>query len=165
MFRFDMNPVADMISEVLRAIFNQFYADRPRDYLRDERALTRAISRYGWECEQRGWHLETQFILRDLVKLLIEIKRTDADISYLPVYLEGAIKRHIGQRAEELQAAARATPRKVSTVVKVLAGLPRVEAVREPTAVEQLGLLYSDLRRRARKPKQMAKPAVQPSLL
>jgi hypothetical protein len=117
--------------------------------MRDERALTKAIARYGYECTQRGWEFDSKHILTALMNLLNEIKRSGANIDYLPVYLDGAVKRHIGQRAEELSAAAKSTPRNVARVVK---GVQTVEAVREPSATEILATVYKDLRRRRKKP-------------
>lgn len=139
--------IPDLIDLVLNAIRNQFYADRVRDFKRDERALTKAIARYGYECHQRGWEFDQKHILAALMKLLNEIKRSDADIDYLPLYLDGAVKRHIGQRAEELSAAAKSTPLNVARLVK---GVKAVEAIREPSATEILATVYNDLRRRRR---------------
>lgn len=136
--------IPELITLVLNAIRNQFYADKVRDFMRDERALTKAISRYGYECHQRGWEFDSKFILRALMDLLNEIKRSSADFRYLPVYLDGAVKRHIGQRAEELSAAAKSTPKNVARLVK---GVQTVEAVREASATEILAAVYKDLKR------------------
>lgn len=141
--------IPDLIANLLGVLRNQFYADTPREFLRDERQLTKAIARYGHECAQRGWHFEPQFMQDDILKLLNEIKRTGAEIGYLPVYLEGAVDRHIRQRAEELNAKAKANkvPHAVQRVVNELG---KVEAVRERTQTEVLAEVYQQLAQRKR---------------
>jgi hypothetical protein len=143
--------VPELITEVLSAIRSQFYADRPRDYKRDEQALTMAILRYGHECEQRGWEFETDHILRELMELLKDIKTRDS-FRYLPTYLHGAIGRHIGQRAEELSAKAKCIPPKVA---KLVGDVRKVEAVREATATQICSAVYLDM---ARLKKQRRRP-------
>lgn len=141
--------VSDLICTLLGNIRNQWYADRVREFKRDERALMKAVARYGHECHQRGWDFAPADIQRDLLGLLQEIKRTGGDINYLPVYLDGAVCRHIGQRAEELQAGAIRTGRYIS---KIVANSQQVEVVRQTGACEILSILYMDLKRRRRKP-------------
>lgn len=138
--------VPELLHQVLLSIRNQFYADRVRDFKRDERAITKAIARYGYECAQRGWELEPAFILREIMAVLQDVKRR-GNFQYLPVYLHGALSRSVGQRAEELQAQARRLQPKVA---KVVAGVRGVEAVREPPAVEVLATVYRDMVRQAR---------------
>jgi len=153
--------IPELIAELLHAIRHQFYADRIRDFKRDERALTKAISRYGYECVQRGWHFQADQILRGLLDLLNEIKRSDADIQYLPVYLHGAVGRHIGQRAEELSAQAKTIkPR----AVKIIQGALQVQAVVEPSDAEILGAVYRDIRRHQRQRRHQVKPIRQLAL-
>jgi len=135
--------VADLIEDVLRALHRDFYADRPREFFRDQYALTRAIARYGVECHSRGWEFLADSIRDDLLLLLKQIRKNKADINYLPVYLEGAVDRHVRLRAEELSAAAKIT-RNISQ--KVVAGI-KPAAVREATAVETLAALYHAQRR------------------
>jgi hypothetical protein len=135
--------VPELITEILSAIRGQFYADRPRDFKRDERALTKAILRYGHECELRGWEFETDHIARELMALLNDIK-TRESFRYLPLYLHGAIGRHIGQRAEELSAQAKRIPPKVAKLVR---GVNKVEAVREPSATRICSAVYLDMSR------------------
>jgi len=78
--------------------------------------------------------------------LLQDIKRREADVRYLPRYLHGAVSRHIGLRAEELSARAKAIQPKVAKLVK---GLRQVE-VREPTTTEILAAVYRDTIRQTR---------------
>jgi hypothetical protein len=155
--------IPDLIANLLGVLRNQFYADTPREFLRDERALTKAIARYGYECAQRGWHFEPQFMQDDILKVLNEIKRTGAEIGYLPVYLEGAVDRHIRQRAEELSAKAKAS-KLPNSIKKVLNGFEVVEAVREPTHCETLGLLWQQLakRKKAHRAALKQQPKVKP---
>ncbi len=139
--------VADLIINVLGAIRGQWYADRVGEFHRDKQALTKAIARYGHECASRGWDFEPRFVQRELLDVLNEIKRTGAEIKYLPAYLEGAVDKHVRQRADELSAAAKTVgPR----AAKILRGAERVAAVVEQKPVEALALLYQDLRRRQR---------------
>lgn len=154
--------IPDLISLILGSIRGQFYSDRPREFMRDERALTKAIARYGYECAHRSWHFQPQAILRDLANLLNEIKRADLQIGYLPVYLEGAVRRHIGQRAEELQAQARTIEPRLT---KIVSGVKGVEAVREPSAVDILATVYRDLKSRKPARRQAKRQPTQPSLL
>lgn len=141
--------VPDLISETLLRVRRAFYAGRVREFKRDERALTRAIARYGYACAQRGWSFGVREIEAELAALLLRIREQRADIRYLPVYLEGAVDRHIRLRAEELSARAKRTAPHVN---RVLAGVQTVTAVIEPSPVEVLALLYRDLRARRRKP-------------
>jgi hypothetical protein len=136
--------VPELIDLVLGSISGQFYADHVRSFLRDKRALTKAIARYGYECHQRGWEFDSKHILQAIMRLLQEIKRSDADIDYLPTYLDGAVKRHIGQRAEELSAKAKSVKPKVAQIVR---NTQAVQAIREPSATEILAAVYKDLKR------------------
>ncbi len=160
--------VADLIAELLLLIRNHFYADRVREYMRDERALMKAIARYGYECERRHWQFQVDHIRRDIAEVLRSMREKQAAIQYLPVYLEGAIDRHIRLHAEELSRAAKditkVTRRAVNTVASV--------AVVEKTAVETLAALYTDLKRqrRCRRPAKILKDSppvqtAQPALL
>jgi hypothetical protein len=134
-----------LISEVLNQVRNNFYADRPaREFLRDERAIMRAIARYGAECERRGWNFQVEFMWRELTALLRSMREKAADIKYLPVYLEGAVDRHIRLRAEELSAAAKLPKNIAMRTLKDVAVVQTIEA----TPVETLALLYKDLRKR-----------------
>jgi hypothetical protein len=149
--------VPELITTILSQLRHGFYSDKPpRDFKRDERALTKAIARWGYECHQRGWDFTPSFIRADITELLNQIKRSDASIQYLPVYLDGAIRKRIGLRSEELQAAARAVTPKVN---KIVDGVQTV-VVREVTATETLALLYKDLRRR-KSPARSLKPKEQ----
>jgi putative lipoic acid-binding regulatory protein len=146
--------IPDLIDTVLGVIQRQFYPDDVRGFKRDERALMKAVARYGYECNKNSWDLQPGFIQKELLAILMEIRRSGAEFRYLPVYLEGAVDRHIRQRAEELQDKARSVCRNVSKIVN---RSQRVEAVVQATEVEVLARLYQDLKRRksvrpARKP-------------
>lgn len=142
--------VPDLIADLLRRIRSlDRYHGRDREFKRDERALMKAITRYGYACNEKGWHFQPNEILGDLVALLRQIVEQDLPIKYFPVYLEGAIDRHIRTRAEELNArakAAKATPRLVE---KTLADKTVVRVV-EPTACELLATVYRDLKTRSK---------------
>ena len=154
--------IADLIAEVTMAVRNSFYADAPpRDFKRDERAIMRAIARYGYECDRRGWSFQVEFIHRELIALLRSIREKGAEINYLPVYLEGAVDRHIRCRAEELSAAAKAPANITRRAVKDLVAVNVVEK----SPVETLALLYGDLKRQVRARRAVRPLSKQPSLL
>lgn len=140
--------VPELIHDVLGTIRRQFYCDQPeRNFFRDENELRRAVARYGYACEQRGWHFDSRAILAELMQLLNEIKRTGADIHYFPRYLAGAVDRHIGQRAEELSAQAKALDRRVKRAVSTVQPV----VVVEKTDTEVLATVYRDLTRLRRR--------------
>jgi hypothetical protein len=121
--------------------------------------LLKAIARYGYACNERGWSFEPEQIFRDLVGLLREIVEQHADVKYFPVYLEGAVDRHIRMRAEELNARAKQA-RTVARLASQAVGKTQVVRVVAPTAVETLDALYRQLkkprRRKMSSPKQEA---------
>lgn len=161
--------VAQLIEHVLRKIAEAFYRDRAQDFMRDKRALTKAIARYGVECHARGWDFHPETISTDICTLLKQIKQQKNDIAYLPVYLEGAVDRSIRLRADELSE----KHKRIANIVAGTAGGLKPAAIREPTTVEILAALHADMKKqdRARKAAKLAlkkapiKPApVQPGL-
>lgn len=157
------NAIAELVVDVLGALRSQFYCDLPaRDYVRDERFLTAALATYGHECRQRGWLFDAGFLKGELLGLLQTFKRHGVEPKWMPVYLQGAIRRHIGTRAEELQAAARNVPKNVTRIV---AGVQPVVVV-EKSATELLALLYADVRKMKRTRAGALKPRTkEPTLL
>lgn len=152
--------VAELIHEVLAALRNQLYADRqPAEYFRDERHLKQAIARYGYACAQRGWEFDVPFILAEIMGVVQVVKRQQVT-GYLPVYLQSAIDRHVGEHAEELNAHAKEL-RNVAAK-----GLGKLHITERPpilpSATETLALLYQDMQRQKRaKQKPKAKQAQQ----
>jgi len=148
--------VDELIAETLNKVRNFFYADRLREFKRDERALMKAVLRYGHECHQRGWEFDAEFIYREVSKVLQSIRTGGSDVQYLPVYLDGAMKRAVGGRSEELQVEAKA---RRANPVKLVSGLNRVQAVIEKSAAQTCSEVFTALaaqqraRRAARKPK------------
>jgi hypothetical protein len=169
--------LADLIKTLLHRIGAEHYGlgaggqPRVREFMRDERALTKAIARYGHECVRRGWEFEESDIWADIHQVLdtmrpcVITRKNRAPIAYLPTYLEGAIDRHIRLRAEELSAEAKRLAPKVTRVVERTAST----VVVEKTVCETLDILYRDLRRPRRKatPSPATRPAkvIQPALL
>jgi hypothetical protein len=140
--------IPELIEDVLRRIRStDRYHGRDREFLRDRSALMKAIARYGYECEQRGWDVKPDAILSDLVGLLRDIVNKGADIKYFPVYLEGAVDRHLRTRAEEMNLAAKAA-RAVPRLVQKTVAATDVVRVIEKTPVEILATLYTDLKKR-----------------
>jgi hypothetical protein len=160
--------VAELITRCLEAIRVQFYSTAsPRDFPRDSRALTKAISRYGYACNERGWQFEPHVICRDILAILPRIEPPRHQ--WLPLYLETCIDRHVGMRAEELAAKsknARAVPLLVSKKADELT--PAV--IIEKSGTEILALLHRELSTINHQKKRLAKAArqgpvpVQPSL-
>lgn len=143
--------VPELISDVLRRIQStDWYHGRVREFARDRNALQRAIARYGYACNERGWQFEPEEIHRDLVGLLRDIVNKGADIRYFPIYLENAVDRHIRQRAEELNDRAKRAKRPAAVTARVVSGTEVVRVI-EPTAVQLLDTLYRDLRARRKK--------------
>jgi hypothetical protein len=160
-----IDPVAVLVDTCLTYIRTHFYQDKPtRDYHRDEPALMKAIARYGYLCHQRHWEFEPLEIQKDLIALLRNLLGRMDEIKYLPIYLEKAIDRHIGLRAEELSAKAKAKKQVSAIVSKEMDG-KQVVVIKEATTTEKLSTLYADLalrkaeRRAERKAAQAAKKA------
>jgi hypothetical protein len=148
--------VPELIDQVLQSIARDFYGeDRVREFMRDRLALTRAVARYGYTCTQRGWSFDVPHILKEVMTVLISMRDKQAAIHWLPKYLEGAIDRHIRQRAEELSALAKTRDRQ--NITKKVQTLTKVEAVREQSATEILSTLYKDLKRSSRRQKAVPK--------
>lgn len=133
--------IPDLIQHTLGVIQARFYQHQVREFYRDRVALVRAISRWGVECCQRGWHFDADFIAAEILAVLGKIKRQDFD--YLPAYLHEAISRSVGQRAEELSAAAKKRRTVAPLVNKVLAGTQVVQAVIQQSDTEALAQVYS----------------------
>jgi hypothetical protein len=155
--------IPELVTLVLGAIRTKFYAEKPaRDFPRDERALTKAILTWGYACDQRGWDFTPDFILKELMAVLIEIQKRDGEIQYLPVYLAGAVKRSVGQRAEQLSAQGRKLSRKV-TRVTTDAGKLQVQAVVEMGNTETMGRMFLELKKASKaaraKPREKTKQA------
>lgn len=160
--------VAELVNQVLDLIANQFecYQLRVRDFMRDRPALMKAIARAGYKCEQNGWQMDAQEIKTVLLTVLNDIKLRQDRINNLPIYLDGAIGRHLGQKAEEYSARqkARHSVRAAPVIVRdSLDGVTLVSAIREKTATETLSELYVQLKRCRRK--KAPAPAKQQTLL
>jgi len=144
--------VPELIANVLENVLRHFYTDlqtgtvRIHEYKRDERQLIKAIATYGHECNQRGWQFQADFIYRDLTQLLLKIRTSGAKIEYLPVYLAGAIRRHIGTRAEELNAQAKAMDNRVAQVLSTINPQPAT-FTRQPSDVELFTALFKGINR------------------
>jgi len=140
-----------MIDTVLGAIWNQFYLPQPagaREFARDQRALTKALARYGRVCAQRGWDLRVEFILGDLLALLNALKRQGTEhVKWFPLYLQHAVDRRVRQRAEELRAESLRNQGAEIVAGRVIEKLPAPAAAtaREPRAVDVLALLHTSL--------------------
>jgi len=140
--------VDELILETLNKIRNFFYADRTREFKRDERALMKAILRYGHECYRRGWEFDAEFIYCEVARVLQAIRSSGAEIKYLPVYLDGAMKRAVGGRSEELQIEAKS---RRADPIRLVVGLTKVDAVREPSGAEICSRVFEAVRQQRKK--------------
>lgn len=153
------------INEVLGRVRQAFYARRPREWQRDRKALLKAVCRYGYECEKRGWRLTTEFITVDLVALLRQIKNQGADIGYLPIYLEGAVDRRVRMRAEEISAESKRLDRQIHRSVSGLKAAPdEAAAAQAAVNVAAMAGIYKAALGGRRRKASAAAPR-QPSLL
>lgn len=154
--------VADLITAVLDALRSQLYADAPAaHWFRDKTALTKAISRYGYACDQRGWQFDVPFLLKEIMGIVVVVKRQQIT-GYLPVYLSEAIDQHIREHAEELNTKAKA----IRTVAEKNIGKLHVnQPPVGPSATELLALLHIDLKRQAKARRKPAVKSTQPTLL
>jgi hypothetical protein len=140
--------IETLIHDTLRDIRLRFYGDRTREYCRDRQALTKAIARYGFACDTRGWDLEPEYIQRDIIALLKQIQQQGGAKGYLPVYLEGAIDRHVRLRAEQIQDAAHKLDGRVARTISGVRVAPETRL----NTTETLAALYKSLRKPRRKP-------------
>ena len=158
--------VPDLINDMLRRIRSlDHYHGREREFMRDLTALQRAIARYGYACHERGWAFEPPAILADLVALLRKIVEQNLPIKYFPLYLEGAIDRHVRTRAEELNAQAKAARSVPRLAAKAVAGVPVVSVVVTPSATEMLAVMYRDLKARRHRKRPAGSKAVKQGVL
>ena len=140
--------IHECIDRCLTIIREKFYHDKPeRIFFRDRTALIKAISRYGYACTLRGWEFDAFFVTRSIIYTLTRI--SSEDIQYLPVYLEQAIDRSVGQRAEELNAQDKRNKRN-RDITKALqrvqqSVIPDNQPVFEKSDTEILAGLYKQL--------------------
>lgn len=135
--------VAELITNLLSAIESKFYRSRPHEFMRDLRDLKGAIGQWGIACDARGWEFEPGFVFKEIMEILLDIQRRDLEVDWMPVYLRGAIRRRIGQRAEELNAESK---RIGTRIAKALAPV-KIGEVRAPTTNEVLIALAADMKR------------------
>lgn len=87
-------------------VYEGHYSEKPvRIWWRDRPALIKALCRYGKACDARGWEFDEHHIFKDLLGVLTRLAPPQE--AWLPVYLEGAVDRHVRKRAEELSAKAK----------------------------------------------------------
>jgi hypothetical protein len=140
--------VPELITRVLHMLHGQFYCDLPRSaFHRDEKYLIAAIGTYGHECRQRGWEFDAQFMYEELCSLVRSFMKSGAEPRWMPLYLQTAIRRHIGERAEELNARGKASRSVPATVRTIVDGLKVVTAIREPSATDLMSSVYRDVRK------------------
>jgi hypothetical protein len=143
-----MNPIRtvdDLLEVVMERVKVRFYHGRPaREWATDRNALLKAVSRYGFECLRREWHFEAEVLAVRLLDLLNKIERPTTP-GWFPIYLETAVDQHVRERAEEIQEAARQAAKVAGRIV---AGLQVAEGPRPPSAVDVMGAVFVELKRR-----------------
>lgn len=144
---------SDAINRCLQVIYERWYADKSeRLFFRDKRALTKAICRYAYVCNDRGWEFEAMELCKQILHVLVRLDGSKAE--YLPVFLEACIDSHVRQRAEEIQEHARKNAQRkfrekaVDEIRKAV--VPDSVVVVQKTATEVLAELYKDLSRRSK---------------
>lgn len=148
-----------------RKIKISFYQDerghwrRDRNWMRDQNQLNKALLRYAYECERRGWQPAVEDIFNDLQDLLIALETQEHDgkgaRTWFPKYLEACVDKRVNLQAEKLNRTKEA-PRTYTR--KIVDGLQVVEEIRTP--VRDMAALYAAIRvnRGGRKKKKTAKP-------
>lgn len=137
--------VEDLIEVVMARVKVRFYHGRPaREWARDRNALMKAVMRYGYECDRRGWHFNAEALTVRLLNLLNDIERPAGE-GWFPIYLEQAVDQHVRERAEEIQAAAEKTEAKLAAV---LGRLPAPTSQRPPSATQLAAAVFTELKRR-----------------
>lgn len=168
-----------LIDLVLQRVFKEHYLGKSRreEWHKSRTALIKSIARYGHECANRGWEFEPEAIWAELMRVLDTMRERSLEIEiWFPKYLECSIDRHIRLRADELSAEAKredrrgslhADPRSAAKLAGVVVADLRIGTVRQPTAVEQLAVIYRDLHRRQKARRRAAKgpTATQSNLL
>lgn len=134
-----------LINKLLIKLRYDYYREADEQWFRDKRAIIKAITTYGYECNQRGWLFNEEQISRELTTLFNKIANRRMEIKYLPSYLEVAIRNHIGSRAEELSQEAKRVARKAPLLIKDITG---VTAVVQPSAVEMMAAIHQQGKRK-----------------
>jgi len=112
-------------------------------FFRERNSLVKAISRFGYVCHQRGWNFTADEIVKPILDVVISVRGREEEIkTYLPIYLQAAIDKHVRLKAEEYNAAAKAKKSVPAFVKKIVEGTTQVTAVREPTHTEILAHLH-----------------------
>jgi hypothetical protein len=149
--------IPQLIDKSLRACegFERYQGDTGKlRFIRERNPLIKAIMRFGYECHQRGWDFSAEEIIAP-IQVVIQCAKDrefEREIKgWLPVYLEGAIDRHIRLKAEEYNAKAKEHKSAKYIVAKAMAGIKAVEAIREPTQCEMQAAAYKNLQRDTKK--------------
>lgn len=158
---------AAVLEQICAEVHRRFYAGRgPRLWMSQRHHVERAVLLYGQECNQRGWEVDAEFIVADLVGLLNQLAAQgfDAEAAFFPSYLAGAVRKRLGLRAEEMRAAAlKADGDRVRAAsARVVQGLRVTPEIPRASVVETMALHYQELERQRRARKARAKaPAAQ----
>lgn len=100
----------DVLSDLLRAIRNQFYADSPRAFFQQRDALLLCLTRPAQWFSDRGILFPPARYSRLLLDILQSIKRHGAtgEIRWFPGYLGKAVEQYLIHNGDELYREAKA---------------------------------------------------------
>jgi len=136
--------VDELILSVSERIRTDIYgANHQHEFYRDRHMIYRAIGMAGHECLEKEWLLSTDLLHNQLMQLMSSIEAHKVGIRYFPAYFACAIKKWMGQHAEEWSVQAK---RVEPHCARIVHRTQRVEAIIQPSAVEVLDALYRNLK-------------------
>lgn len=162
--------IEDFLTLLNRKIKISFYQDqrgqwrRDRNWMRDQHQLNKALLRYAYECDRRGWEPAVEDIFNDLQDLLIGLETQEHDGKgariWFPKYLEACVDKRVNLQAEQLNRTKQAPATYTRQIVD---GLTVVNEIRTP--VRDMAALYRGIivKRGGRKKKKAAQRKSTPS--
>lgn len=156
---FSIDQFNTTVEALLTRCWRGYYETRgngEREFQRDLPRLRLGILRYGKECSDRGWEFDLDHFERALVALLNDLLPRADNIKFLPLYLESAVRRHIDQRAEELNLKNKRDAGLDHVVGNVLKKMKRVEGdivtvFNDTAATEMAAQLWKQMKEHARR--------------
>lgn len=142
--------VQRLVFDTLMECRQVFYEGKPIQFEQQKEELAAAITHFGWLCEQRGFYLSAEDIRAEIRQVTDSMKRHKADIKYFPQYLASALKKTVGQRAEELADKSKAVGWISQGALKKLT----ITNPQEDPPVVQLAKLYLPLMKRIKQRRQ-----------
>lgn len=144
--------IQEAILETLTDVQKHFYNGREAYFFRDKQDLLAALSEFGWHCQQRGFYLTADDLRAEVKQVTDSMIRNAGKIQHFPIYLRAALKKTVGQRAEELNAKSKAVDWLANRSLNKL----QPKATDEEPPVVTLAKLHFSLKKRI---KERTKPA------